>query len=280
MRVTYFPFRLGAISLMTNMAIPLRDLGQRISQQQAELEKLRREYDARQARLHELTQRKEQLQAQLRQVEDNLQGIEVGRTPVKKPATTAAAKPKAKPATGVSLAQLLVDIVSEAAGPLTVQELRQEVEKRQYATNSVNLAGLIATRVSALIKKKRLRRSKNQPGVLPVQRPALPHSPATKAGNGVPTAGPKQAAVKKPATPTAGVGPKSDVTLPDAVAQVLAASARPLLARELADKVLKSGYQTKSKNFTKVVGTGIGKMANVEHVKGKGYRLKKAKGSK
>jgi len=48
----------------------------------------------------------------------------------------------------------------------------------------------------------------------------------------------------------------------------------------LADKVRDSGYQTKSKEFTKVVGTALGKMATVEHVKGKGYRLKKAKGGK
>jgi hypothetical protein len=263
---------------MTPVAIPLRDLGQRISQQQAELEKMRQEYNARQTRLRELTHRKEQLQAQLRQVEDDLQGIEVGQKPAKKPTT--AAKPAATAAKGVSLAQLLVDIVSEAAGPLTVQQLRQEVEKRKYTTNSVNLSGLIATRVSALIKQKLLRRSKNQPGVLLVQGPSLPQGPAKKASNGVPTAGPKQTAVKKPVTPTAGVGVKSDVTLPDVVTQVLAGSARPLLARELADKVLESGYQTKSNNFTKVVGTGIGKMANVEHVKGKGYRLKKAKGLK
>ena len=45
----------------------------------------------------------------------------------------------------------------------------------------------------------------------------------------------------------------------------------------LAEKVLASGYQTKSKDFTKVVSVGVWKMDNVENVPGKGYRLKKGK---
>ena len=51
----------------------------------------------------------------------------------------------------------------------------------------------------------------------------------------------------------------------------------PIPGRELAEKVLASGYQTKSKDFLKVIWVGVGKMDNVENVPGKGYRLKKGK---
>jgi hypothetical protein len=262
---------------MTSMAIPLRDLGQRISQQQAELEKLRKEYEARQTKMRELTRRKEQLQGQLRQVEEELQGVDAGRTAARKPASaaTSAAKPATTPAKRASLAQVLVDIVSAAGGPMTVKELTQEVEKRKYPTTSTNLSALIKNRVSTLVKKKLLRRAKDKGGVLPVQRAAMPQGPAKAARNDAPTAGIKPAALKKPTSATAVTGAKSDLTLPAVITKVLARSTRPLLARELADKVRESGYQTKSKDFIKNVWAAVGSMATVEHVKGKGYRLKK-----
>ena len=65
--------------------------------------------------------------------------------------------------------------------------------------------------------------------------------------------------------------------MPAAITQVLTKSARPLIARELAEKVRESGYQSKSKHFTRVVWAAVWNMDTVEHVKGKGYRLKKAK---
>ena len=94
---------------------------------------------------------------------------------------------------------------------------------------------------------------------------------------------PAAAAVSKPATaaaaaPTAMVAAR-ELTLAAAVTKVLAASAKPLTSRELAEKVLALGYQSKSKDFINVLWTGIGKMDNVEHVKGQGYRLKKGKTS-
>jgi len=200
---------------MTTTVIPLRDLGQRISEQQAELEKLRKEYVARQTQMSDLTRRKEQLQAQLRQVEEQLQRIDAGTTP---PQPTLAATSTTKPAT--------------------------------------------------------------KPGASPVQTAAKPQGSATKARKSAKPGGPKAAAVEKPVMPTAPGGTKNRLTLPAALTQVLAKSARPLSARELADKVREIGYQTKSQDFTKVVWGALGDMANVEHVKGQGYRLKKAKGVK
>jgi hypothetical protein len=245
----------------------------------------------------ELTHRKEQLQAQLRQVEEELRGVDAGGTPTKKPAQAAivaskkptpapspapklAKKPATKPAKRASLARLLLEIVSTAGRAMTVKELTQEVVKLKYPTTSTNLQRMIKNRVSALVKKKLLRRADNNRGVLPAQRTAKLQGSATNASSSVPTDGAKQAAIKKPATSTAPAGTKNRLTLPAAVAQVLATRVRPLLARELADKVLASGYQTKSKDFTKNVFTAVGGMATVEHVKGKGYRLKKGKAVK
>ncbi len=48
---------------------PLNDLARHISNQEAELQRLRREFEERQRKLASLTQRKETLQAQLRQIE-------------------------------------------------------------------------------------------------------------------------------------------------------------------------------------------------------------------
>jgi hypothetical protein len=44
---------------------------------------------------------------------------------------------------------------------------------------------------------------------------------------------------------------------------------------ELAKLVLASGYKTKSTKFVDAVWSMLGQMDNVEHVRGKGYRLKK-----
>jgi hypothetical protein len=54
---------------------------------------------------------------------------------------------------------------------------------------------------------------------------------------------------------------------------LLAKSRRPLAAREPAEQVLASGYQTKSKDFVDIVWAMLGKMDSVVNVAGKGYTL-------
>ncbi len=115
------------------------------------------------------------------------------------------------------------------------------------------------------MKKGVLQRAKDQAGVLPARPLPTRTAPAAK---------PKAATAQPPA-----VG-ESGLSLPAVVTKILARSAHPLTARALAEKVLASGYQTKSKDFTNVIWTAVGKMANVENVLGQGYRLKKGKGSK
>ena len=60
----------------------------------------------------------------------------------------------------------------------------------------------------------------------------------------------------------------SALTLPVLVTKILAGSPEPISGRVLAEKVLASGYQTKSKDFMNVLWVGVGKMDNVENVPG------------
>jgi hypothetical protein len=70
------------------------------------------------------------------------------------------------------------------------------------------------------------------------------------------------------------------LSLPAVVSKILARSAQPLPARAMAEKVLASGYLTKSKDITNVIWWGVGMMAKVENVAGQDCRLKNGKDSK
>lgn len=277
---------------MTTRVIPLQALAQRINQQQAELDKLRQEYEARQADLRRYALRKEELQAELLRVETEIQGLAQGAKPPASVAPTAAPaapkrpvakasspKPTPAPAEPLTLPKLLLQIVREAKGPMTVKTLTEEAVRRNYVTTSKNLAALVDTRISELIKKGLVRRAKNQPGVVAVsgsaKGPTLPVKVA-------PPAAAKPA--KKSVTPKAAATPafaasKSGPSLTSVIAKILGESSEPVPARELAAKVLATGYQTKSKDFTNVIWVAVAKMDNVENVSGRGYRLKKGKKS-
>ena len=278
--VTWSPFLREFCPSMSHSSHSLHDLAQRIDQRQAELEQLRREYEARQRQLEKLTQRKQQLQAQLQQVEAEIAGLGQGQASPTKPITAAKPTPMKTvpvppngPVAPLSLPKLLVEIVKEAKRPVTIKELASEVVRRHYRSSSTSLPKTVETRVSELVKKGLLRRAPNKAGVLPGRK-----SPSAKASS------PAAADVSKPTTvdqaaSKAAAGAAGELTLAAAVTKVLAASVKPLTSRELAEKVLALGYQSKSKDFINVLWTGIGKMDNVEHVKGQGYRLKKGKTS-
>jgi TolA-binding protein len=277
-------FILESVRIMSSSTTSLHDLAQRISQQQAELAKLRQEYEARQAQLRELMRRKEELQTQLRQVEAEIQGIGHGsKLPKSKPsagATTAKpapTKPGTKPSGSVTLGQLVVQIVAKAGRPVTIKELAAEVVRRQYVTTSRNLPGLVGDRVKDLVKKGLLRRAPNRLGVLPAQAHENAKAPATKSASSAPGTKQKTPVGARAETPIPPAAAASALSLPVVVTKILAGSPEPISAGKLAEKVLASGYQTKSKNFTNVIWSGVGKMDNVENVPGKGYRLKKGK---
>lgn len=276
---------------MTSRAIPLQDLEKRISQHQGELEKLRREYEARQTHLRDLTQRKEKLQTQLQQVEAEIRGVGQGSTPAPSAAKTpikvtkpAAAGSVKNPTGTVSLPKLLLRIVAKAAGPITVKEIAQEVVRHKYPSTSKNLSKMVEKRVSEMVKKGLLHRAPNQQGVLPAQTTKTATPPVAKVESTPAAAVPKPATaatMPKPATvakapsPSPAAATENELPLPVVVTQVLAKTSEPISARVLADKVLATGYKSKSKDFINVIWAGVGKMDNVENVPGKGYRLKK-----
>jgi chromosome segregation ATPase len=168
--------------------VPLEDLARRIAQQQAELEALRKEYEARQAQLADLSTRKQQLEDQLSQVEAEIRAI------------------------------------SQGAAPTTPQSL----------TN---------------------RKSAPQP-----------RTAATRKGPGK--------AARRARVNTGGKR-KQQPPLRAVLTELLQQARQPLTGRELAEQVAATGYQTNSKSLKDNVWALLVKMDNVEHLPGKGYRLKK-----
>jgi hypothetical protein len=273
-------------------AAPLDTLAQQIARQQAELEALRREYEARQARLADLTRRKQDLQAQLQRVEAEIQATTQGRTSGRALAPAKAAKAKAAPppvprtpvggqaaAAAVksvrpqTLPAFLLDLVGRSTGPVTVRQLTQEVVRQKFPTSSGNVPKLVAIKVRELVKRGLLRRAGDRPGV--VLAKAAPGGGVTTAK---PTAGAKKPAQKGPGVSRAATrahanGQKQRRPLRVVLTDVLAKSRRPMAARELAAQVLANGYRTKSKNFIDVVWVMLGNMDNVRNVPGQGYTL-------
>jgi hypothetical protein len=64
-------------------------------------------------------------------------------------------------------------------------------------------------------------------------------------------------------------------SLQTVLTQILKKSSRPMTGGELAAEAVKAGYQTRSPRLVDAVWTALGKMDNVENVKGEGYRLKR-----
>jgi hypothetical protein len=56
---------------------------------------------------------------------------------------------------------------------------------------------------------------------------------------------------------------------------ILKNSRKLLTGSELAERALAAGYQSSSEKFVATVWSMLGQMADVEHVRGQGYRLKK-----
>src|SRR5207302_11230012 len=81
--------------LFPTMAIVLLDdLAQRISQQEGQLQALRRDLETRQRQLSGLTQRKQQLLAQLQQIDTQIAAVATGTQPVRtSPPRSVTAKP-------------------------------------------------------------------------------------------------------------------------------------------------------------------------------------------
>jgi hypothetical protein len=261
---------------MPDPVLPLQDLTQQISQREAELDRLRREYEARQAQLADLARRKEQLRGQLKQVDADIQAVKQGNPTGETVSSVAAPLPALEGQT--SLPQLLVNLVRKAQQPMTVPQLVDAVIRLEFPTTSRHVPAMIRTRVKELVKKGLLRPAKGQPGFVPGRR--IPEAARSGSKSGAdnrpqPAKNGRGATSKKPAAKNqAGAGTEQP-PLRVVLTRLLTKSRRPLKTRALTEQVLATGYQTKSKNLFDVIRVALAKMDNVENVPGKGYRLRR-----
>jgi len=273
--------------MIATAATSLDTLAQHIARQQTELEALRREYETRQTSLADLNRQKQALKAQLRQIDADIRATAQGSPPGQAPASRPTGRPKrggrkAKrkhpkttpgPATAVrpnSLPALLLDILGKARSPLAVKQIAMEVVRRKYQTTSSNLPAMVDTRVRDLVKRGLIQRASGQPGFVLAGSGVARAGKTTAAANGSAKNG---AVAAKAAAPPKTNG--QQLPLRALVTNLLAKSRRPLRARDLADQILASGYQTKSKNFIDVMWVALGQMDNIANVAGKGYVLKR-----
>jgi hypothetical protein len=278
---------------------PLNYLAHRISNQEAELQKLRREFDERQRKLASLTKRKKALQAQLRQIEAESAALVTGaskKSAVSRPTPAKAAKrqparkaksrsAKLSPSTrnsdsdvGLTLPHLIVRIVQEAGGALSVGQIAKEALRRGFTSTSSNFQKMVAIRVHELRRKGVLRPADGQAGFVlgkSSHKPASARSSAlTKksSSNGAP-------AGWKNFKPSQRNHKGEQPSLRSVLTTLLERSKGPLLVRDMARRALATGYRSASKDFENVVQVTVGRMDDLLNVPGKGYRLKKGKTS-
>jgi len=279
--------------------VSLTDLQQRIAARERELQALRQELESRQGHLTELTRRKEELHRQLQKVEEEITAL-AAATPTKKgrPRTVAPTTPPTpEPAASIKgqprLGELILTMLRETNGPRTARQLSEEARQRGYQSQSRAPVNSVEKRLQYLKSQGIVRRASGQRGYVLVSsagsagqgksnkrqsaqtntrkeamKPAKTASvPKDRGGEGSSSSG---------ATRTAKPGsPGEQPPLREVLTGILKNSRKPLSTRELSEQILASGYRTDSEKFVKVVGSMLGKMANVEHVADQGYRLKK-----
>jgi len=267
--------------------LSLDAIEQRIAQRHAELQRLRRDLEARRSRLQALTQRKEELQAKLREIEAEMAAVTTGsKRPQAALPKAAPKKPTPHPSTAgkanqPSLASEIVAVIRSASRPLTTKQLAQGVKRRGFKTTSADFTKVVETRLWDLKKQGLIQRAPDQSGY--TLAPSA-NGPAPKAGVAK-TASPKTPAKTAkhkahaaPSVPPATGGKAANrLPLHVVLTQILQKQSRPVTGGELAQKALEAGYLTSSKNFAQSVWTALGLMKNVENVKGQGYRLKRGK---
>jgi hypothetical protein len=154
---------------------------------------------------------------------------------------------------------------------MTVKQLSDEVRRRKFPTASKNILRLVQTRVYEMVKKGLLAHASGQPGFV------LKHT-----SNGQQTRSHESGAKRSPgrkqkATKAAGsaAGRGTQPPLREILTRILKEEREPIGGGDLAVKALATGYKSTSKKFRDVVWVSLGNMKNVEHVAGKGYRLKR-----
>ena len=279
-------------------AVSLSDLQQQIAARERELQALRRELESRQGHLTELTRRKEELQRQLQQVEQEITALSAD-TPTAnarpKPASPAAAAPaRAASRRGQPrLRELIVALLREGGGPRTARQLCEEARRRGYQPSSQNPVKSVKARLQDLKSQGIVRRASGQPGY--ILTPATDGASKDKSKTSQPAPASTKKVPPKPTKPEPAARKSSSKgsslagaarrvqseprreqpPLREMLTSILKNSRKPLSAGELAEQILTSGYRSDSKKFVKVVRTQLRKMANIERVPDKGYRLQK-----
>src|SRR5262245_15561755 len=145
--------------------LSLDAIEKRIAERDAELQRLRRDLEARRSRLQALTQRKAELQVKLREIEAEMSAVAAG---TKRPqAVTPKPAPKkptpqlsiAGKANQPSLASVIVGVIRSARRPLTAKHLAQEVKRQGFKTTSADFTKVVETRLWDLKKRGLVQRS-------------------------------------------------------------------------------------------------------------------------
>jgi hypothetical protein len=259
----------------------LEDLNRQIAQREQELESLRQELESRRNQFATLKRRKQELLSQLRQVDS-----EIAALTATQPAPTAQAKMAAPTTPPLKtqakgrprLGETILTVLRECGKAMTARQLSEEVRQRGFPLSSKNPVKPVESRLQEMKKKRLVQRASGQPGYIPV--PPSHGGKAEKTTSPAPKAKEKTAAKPgklHPAAKTAQAGHRGQQpSLKEALANVLKNNSRKHLSgSELAELVLASGYKTKSTKFRHAVWSILGQMDNVEHIRGKGYRLKK-----
>jgi hypothetical protein len=268
----------------------LDDLTQRISQQQSALQALRHELQTRRQQLADLNQRKKGLVSQLREIDEEIATLAGGTKPAKgktrRPQTgthkangartpsrlvvvsqTAPSAPSARLNGKQSLPSLLLAILGEMRRPMTVRELAKEAKRRGFRSKSKIFQKSVESRCYDLKKRGLVQHPSGQPGFVLT-------SSATQTNLPVASNSKRATSAAKPTRSSTAGRTANQLPLNQVLVNILAKSRQPLPAKELARRVLESGYQTKSKQFLDVIWVSLGKLKNVENVPGVGWRHK------
>jgi hypothetical protein len=263
-------------------AISVQDLHQQIAERERELKALREELESRKDHVAALIRRKEELRNQLRQVEKELAALSAGApaaTEQPKPAAPSAPTPGTPAKDRPKLGEMIVVMLREAGKPMTARQLSEEAHRRGFQSASNDPVKPFEARLQELKKKGTVRRAPGQPGY--VLATSTIGASATKPKRAQPAQKEQRNAAVKPGKPQSDAKPSQPVErqktppLREAILNVLKSSRKPLSGTELADRVLKSGYKTTSTKFRDVVWSMLGQMDEVQHVRGKGYQLKR-----
>jgi hypothetical protein len=179
---------------------------------------------------------------------------------------------KAQTQRTLSLPNLLLAILTEAARPMTVSELTKEAKRRGFRTKSKNFAKNVESRAYDLQKRGLIRHPDGRPGFeldVGAKRTPLPRAKQSK-GTGAKN-GSASAKLVQPSLARFG---GNRLPLHQVVTNILGKSQSPMPASEVAKRVLASGYRTKSKDFREVMWVTLGKLKNVVNDPGVGWRLK------